>query len=148
MNNYVKHKITEKEYKAILEFAKTNTHEHIARKLQVLKLRYEGFSDKEIALRTNYSLSRISILCRSFKELGLEEYAKPKQTANHRNLSHEEEVNIITEFYQRADAGERVTVHIIRAGLAEKLGQKVNAKYVYNLLARHGWKNITRLKSK
>jgi len=144
----MKHEITEVEYKKVVAFAKKNNDERLERKLQVLLMRYEGAKNREIAKKLNYSLTRVSELCREFKEVGLDEYVRPKYKANRRNLSREKEKEILDSFYQRSASGEKITAQMIRKKLEECLGRKTNEKYVYDVLSRHGWKDITTLRSR
>lgn len=145
-NRKGKHQITEAEYQAVCEFAKKNQDKRIERRLRVLMLRYEGLRDKEIAEVLNYSTVRISELCKEFKTIGLEEYVKSKYKGNHRNLSQEDEKEILSVFYEKAANGEEVTARMIREKLEEKLGRKTSDKYVYDVLKRQGWKNIPSLR--
>jgi len=50
-----KHKITEQEYNKVLELVKINKLKRVDRRLQVIVLRYGGFSNEEIADRLGYS---------------------------------------------------------------------------------------------
>lgn len=147
-NRKGKYQITEVEYDAICEFAKKNQNQRIDRRLRVLMLRYKGLKDKEIAEELNYSTVRISELCKEFKTIGLEEYVKNKYKGNHRNLSQEDEKEILDVFYQKASNGEEVTAHMIRKKLEEKLGRETSEKYVYDVLKRQGWKNIPSLRGR
>jgi len=82
-----KYKITEQEYNEVLELVKINKLKRVDRRLQVIVLRYEGFSNEEIAGRLGYSGKQsISRLCADFKRQGLEKYAGHKYGGNHRAL--------------------------------------------------------------
>ncbi|MDR1410185.1 MAG: hypothetical protein LBJ12_08025 [Oscillospiraceae bacterium] len=73
-----KHIINEDEYRAVKTIAQNVDNVGILRRLQVIMFRYEGKSDAEIANKLWYSLKRVSQLCRKFKSLGVEQYARAR----------------------------------------------------------------------
>ena len=71
----------------MLELIKVNKLKRVDRRLQVIFLRYEGFSNEEIADRFGYfGKQSISRLCADFKKQGLKIYAGHKYGGNHRAL--------------------------------------------------------------
>ena len=63
-------KITETEYQKILEIDKKNRNKRVDQKLRVLKLRYEGASNREISLRTGYNERYITKLIGDYAKQG------------------------------------------------------------------------------
>jgi len=78
-----KYMISEEEYAAVKCAIKENKDKRIDRRLQVIKLRYEGFKYKEIAEKLDYHPKFIGQLCREFKMYGIEEYIT--QTSHTKN---------------------------------------------------------------
>ena len=136
------YRITEEEYEAIKKAEKATTNKRISQRLKVLMLRYEGKSNPEISEKLDLSTDRISHLVSEYKQKGLEEYIRNKYEGNHRNMSYEEEEQILKQFEAKAAAGQVITVKEIKAAFDEKLGRDTGRGYIYMLLARHGWRKI------
>lgn len=137
-----KHKISTEEYEATKVLAKKNKHKRVDKRLQVILLRYEGLKDIQIGERLGYSRKVVSQLCAEFKRVGLEEYARHKYGGNHQALSTEEEKKILSEFEEKAAAGQIVTVQEIKARFDEVRGKDTGRGYIYMLLARHKWRFV------
>ena len=136
------YRITEEEYEAIKKAEKATTNKRVSQRLKVLMLRYEGKSNPEISKKLDLSMDRISHLISEFKRNGLEEYIRNKYEGNHRNMSYEEEEQILKQFEAKAAAGQVITVKEIKAALDKKLGRDTGRGYIYMLLARHGWRKV------
>ena len=136
------YRITEEEYEAIKKAEKATTNKRVSQRLKVLMLRYERKSNPEISEKLGLSTDRISHLISEFKQKGLEEYIRNKYEGNHRNMSYEEEEQILKQFEAKAAAGQVITVKEIKAALDKKLGRDTGRGYIYMLLARHGWRKI------
>lgn len=138
-----KHTITEKEYEEIKKVSKRNQNKHIDKKLEVLKLRYEGKKDREIGEKLEMHRKRVSQLCAEYKEVGLEKYIKRKQGGNHRNMSVEEEKKFLNQFEEAAKKGELTTVGEIATAYDEATGKEHESKStVYYLLHKYGWREV------
>lgn len=135
-------KITEEEYKAVKKAAKKNKHKKIDKKLQIIILRYEGMTCKEIGEKLGYSKQCVSRLCGEFKRYGLDEYIKLKYKGNHRSLSVEEEDAILAEFEEKANKGQVITVQQIKEAFDKKIGKDTGRGYIYMVLKRKGWRKV------
>ena len=136
------YQITEEEYKEIVLREKQTRDKRISKRLRVLMLRYEGKSNPEIAAKLDISTDRLSHLISEYKRVGLEEYVRVKYTGNHRNMSYEEEQEILDRFQEAAKAGQVITVKEIKASFDEKLGRDTGRGYIYMLLKRHRWRKL------
>lgn len=136
------YQITEEEYKEIVLREKQTRDKRISKRLRVLMLRYEGKSNPEIAAKLDISTDRLSHLISEYKRVGLEEYVRVKYTGNHRNMSYEEEQEILDRFQEAAKAGQVITVKEIMAAFDEKLGRDTGRGYIYMLLKRHRWRKL------
>ena len=135
-------RISEQEYEEIKEAAKKNKNKRVDKKLQVLILRYENKGNEEISSRTGYNARYITTLMGQYKEQGLEEFIRIKQTSHHRNLTVEQEKEVLDRFEQEAEAGHELTVEEMQRGLEETLGRKASHDYAYRVLKRHGWRKV------
>ena len=137
-----RNEISAEEYEKIKTEEKATQDKQISRKLKVLMLRYEGRENKTIAERTGFSETRVSHLITEYKKNGLKEYARKKYGGNHRNMTKEEEEEILEKFRKDAEAGHVVTAQEIKKASDEKLGRDTGRGYIYMLLARHGWRKV------
>ena len=100
--------ISKEDYTKIVAEEKQTQDKQISRKLKVLMLRYEGLSNKAIAEHLGISETRVMHLVGEYFKQGLKEYARKKYGGNHRNMSEEEETQILEGFKQKAEAGQVV----------------------------------------
>ena len=99
-------KISEAEYVAIKAAIKSNKNKRVAKRLEVLELRYAMKSNAEIAKKTGFNERYITTLIQTYKKQGLAEYIRIKQTSHLRNLSDEEEAKILAECEKEAEVGQ------------------------------------------
>lgn len=133
-----KYMISAEEYQAVLEAIKENWDKLVDRRLRVLKYRYEGLSDQQIAEITGYHKKRISQICKEYKEQGLEEFARKKYGGNHRNLSESEEKEILAAYEKRQKQARLSPCMKLRKPLIDKrLGKDTGRVHIYMVLRRH-----------
>ena len=65
--------ITEEEYKGIKEAERQTRDKNVSRRLRVIMMRYEGRTTDEAAKATGMSRVNVSLICKRYKEQGLEE---------------------------------------------------------------------------
>ena len=116
-------KISEAEYKEIKEASKVNKNKRVAKRLEVLELRYAKKSNAEIAEKTGFNKMYVTTLIQTYKAQGLAEYSRIKQTSHRRNMSEAEEAKLLAECEEEAEAGKMLTAETIRKKLEEHLGR-------------------------
>jgi len=89
-----KTQISAEEYEAVCLKIKNNKNKNIVRRLTVIKLLYEGCTNKYIAEKLDYSEKCITELSRTLKKQGIELFIKSKQTGNNRTVSFKDEEKI------------------------------------------------------
>ncbi len=134
--------ISEKEYKEVLKAIKNNKHKRIDKKLQVIKLRYEGLTLSEISNNLSISTRTVTKMISAFKSEGIEDFVKLKYGGNHRSLIEEEENEILKSFEDKMDKGEIVTVKEIKKAFDEKIGKDTGRGYIYMVLKRKGFRKV------
>ena len=134
--------IEKAEYDQIVATEKKTQDKQIARKLRVLMLRYEGFNNTEIGERVGLCSIRVSQLVREYRQIGLETFTKKKYGGNHRNLSEEEENEILKQFEGSAEKGNIIIARDIKKAFDDKLGRDTGRGYIYMLLKRHNWRKV------
>ena len=134
--------ITAEEYEQIVAAENATQDKKTSRKLRVLILRYEGYDNQTIAERVGISKTRVVHLVGEYFKNGLEEYTRKKYGGNHRNMSVEEEEEILQQFRERAEEGQVITAQEIKRVFDDKLGRDTGRGYIYMLLPRHGWRKV------
>lgn len=140
---YRGYQITEEQLLTIQKRMATEKNKNVFRKLQVLELRAKGYLIKEVAEITGYHPNRISQLVSSFLKDGLENYAKDNRNGgNRKNLTYQEEAQILAPHFERAGKGQVITTQEIHHDFEEKVGHKMPTSTTYRILKRHGWRKI------
>lgn len=134
-------KISEEEYQEIRMAAKANKNKRVAKRLDVLELRYAKKSNAEIAERTGFNKLYVTTLIQTYKKQGLAEYTRIKQTSHRRNMTEAEEAKILAECEEEAEAGQMLTAETVRQKLEEHLGRETSCNYVYRVMKRNGWRS-------
>ena len=135
-------KISESEYERIKAASKANRNKRVAKRLEVLELRYARKSNAEIAEKTGFNKLYVTTLIQTYKRQGLEEYIRIKQTSHRRNMSEEEEAKVLAQCEEEAEAGKVLTAETVRRKLEEQLGRETSTNYVYRVMERNGWRKV------
>ena len=135
-------KPSEEEFAKIKAARKKNKNKRVEKLLEVLTLRYEGKSNREISERTGYNERYITMLLAKYRKQGLEEFIRIKQTSHRRRMSEAEEAQILEGCSKLAEEGKALTVADIRQAFEERLGGKTAYSYIYKVLKRHGWRKV------
>lgn len=137
-----KYEITEKEYKEIKKEIKKNRLKKVDKRLQVLVLRYEGYTRIEIAEKLGYSVRRISQLCNEFKKEGIKEFTRHKYGGNRQAIPKEKEKELLEGYRKKAEEGQIITVREIKKTFDEYRKKESGRGYIYMLLDRHNWRMV------
>ena len=135
-------KISEAEYERIKAASKANKNKRVAKRLEVLELRYARKNNGEIAEKTGFNKLYVTTLIQIYKKQGLEEYTRIKQTSHRRNMSEEEEAKVLAQCEEEAEAGKVLTAETVRRKLEERLGRETSTNYVYRVMERNGWRKV------
>lgn len=135
-------KISEAEYERIKAASKANKNKRVAKRLEVLELRYARKNNAEIAEKTGFNKLYVTTLIQTYKRQGLEEYIRIKQTSHRRNMSEEEEAKVLAQCEEEAEAGKVLTAETVRRKLEERLGRETSTNYVYRVMERNGWRKV------
>lgn len=137
------HRFNEEQYAEVVELSKRIKAASLLRKLQVLQLRMEGYSNAEIARITRYSKSRVSAIVCIYANEGIAYFREEQRKGgNHRNLSYEIEEELLSEFEKQATDGHILTVEEIKRAYEERVGHRIGGQQIYRVLRRHGWRKV------
>lgn len=138
----MKYKFNEKQHAEIKEARQANKDKRIEKRLEVLELRCNGKSQKEIVEKTGFHRSYVCSLIKKYFEEGLQAVAENHYGGNRRNMSFEEEAEFLEQFRHRAEQGQMLDIHEIENTYREKVGHDIGHAQVYRVLQRHGWRKI------
>jgi len=135
------YRFTAEQHEEVKALLKKTTDVKLHVKLDILRLRMEGYDSGEISKITNYSKSRISALCSLYAQNGIAYFEKEHRAGgNHRNLTYEEERELLAPFLEAAGRGQALSASEIKAAYDSRCGHKTGSGTVYRVLKRH---NIT-----
>ena len=138
----MKYKFNEEQQAEIKAARKANRDKQKDRQLEVLELRCEGVSQKEIAEKTGFHRSHICNLIKMYFEEGLQAIAETHYVGNRRNMSFEEVAEILEQFRQKAGQGQVIDIREIEKAYQEKVDHPIGHGQIYCVLNRHGWRKV------
>ena len=138
-----KFRFTQEEHVEVIKLLDKIEDADLYRKLEVLRLKMEGYKNREIAAITRYSASRVSALVSVYVKEGLAYFEQEnRKGGNRRNLSFEDEEAFLAEFKEAASKGILVSVWDIRTAYNQRIGHASGLGTIYKILKRHGWRKI------
>ena len=130
-----KYTFTARDIERISEARKKNKDKRAEVRLHALQLRAEGKRAKEIAKEVGVSAPYVSQLAAKYFAGGIEAIAENHYGGNRRNMSVEEEEQILQPFYERAEKGEMIEISEIKNAYQEKVDHKVSDTQIYYVFA-------------
>lgn len=138
----MKYQITIEQKQKIEQARKKNKNKQTDNRLKVLFLRANGASYKEIMKATGYSKANVAKIIKIYFDKGLEEITANKYGGNHRNLSYDEEEQLLQYFAKKSEQGQIVETKEIKERYEQTVGHSVGRGQIYYVLERHGWRKI------
>ena len=137
-----KQKFTEEEKAEIEKTRKENRDKKAEKRLEALSMRAEGKRNKEISEKTGFHIQYITMLVTRYKTNGINSIVGNHYKGNRRNLTYEEEEQILEPYRKAAEEGKLITVQEIETAYREKVGHSIGTSQIYYVLHRHGWRKI------
>ena len=137
-----KQKFTEEEKAEIEKTRKENRDKKAEKKLEALSMRAEGKRNKEISEKTGFHIQYITMLVTRYKTNGINSIVGNHYKGNRRNLTYEEEEQILEPYRKAAEEGKLISVREIETAYREKVGHSIGTSQIYYVLHRHGWRKI------
>ncbi len=98
---------------------------------------------KDIARHTGVSVATVHKLISSYNRLGVAAVETPgKGGRRNQYLTVEEERELLTPFFERAQKGELTTAAHIKLAFEKRVGHEVDETTIYRLLERHQWRKV------
>lgn len=137
-----KYEISE-EQKAELEAArKKNRDKRTEAKLKVLVMRAEGYGAKAIHTATGFHAAYVSTLVSKYIHGGLEAITGNHYKGNRRNMSYEEEEELLKPYMEKAEKGQILEVSEVKKAYEKAVGHRIGGGQIYYVLKRHGWRKV------
>jgi len=137
------HQFTEDQKDEVLESLRTTQDAKLYKKLEILRLRMDGYSNSQVAEITKYSASRVSALVCIYANKGITYFEKEHRNGgNRRNMSYDEEAALLCEFKEAAKDGTVISVSDIEVAYKKQCGHNIGSGQIYRVLKRHGWRRI------
>ena len=137
-----RYKFSEEEIKAIQQARKGNKNKRAEARLKALELRAQGQKADAVANATGFHPAYVTQLVAKYRDHGLEAISGNHYGGNHRNMSEEEEAEILTPFKAEAENGKMVEVSEIAKAYQGAVDHPVGKGQIYRVLHRHGWRKI------
>ena len=137
-----RYKFSKEEIKAIQQARTENKDKRVEARLKALELRAEGQKAKEVTNVTGFHPAYVTQLVAKYRDHGLEAITGNHYVGNHRNMSVEEEAEILAPFKAEAEKGQMVEVREIAKAYQKAVDHPVGKGQIYCVLHRHGWRKI------
>lgn len=134
--------ISKEEAKKIKELRKTIKNKQVDKRLHAVQLRGEGKCNSEIAEKLGTSPKVVSRWISAYVKNGIESLYDNRKGGNHRNISYDEEAELLSGFKKASENGQIVEVSEIKKAYEEKVGHKIGTGHIYYILERHGWRKV------
>ena len=136
------YKFSEKEIEEIAQARRENKDRRAEARLKALEMRAKGAKGKEIAAATGFHPAYAAQLAAKYKKGGIEAISGNHYGGNRRNMSVEDEAEILAPFRERAEKGELVEIREIKAAYQAAVDHPISDSQIYFVLHRHGWRKI------
>ncbi|WAH94452.1 IS630 family transposase [Streptococcus pneumoniae] len=114
------------------------------KRLQIVLFRLMGKSYKEIIEFLDCNQTTIWQNVKKYEEFGLDSLLQETRGGrNHAYMTVEEEKAFLARHLKATEAGEFVTIDALFQAYKKELGRSYTRDAFYQLLKRHGWRNIT-----
>ncbi|MDS2273342.1 IS630 family transposase [Streptococcus pneumoniae] len=137
-------KSTKKEIQTIKTLLKDSRTAKYHKRLQIVLFRLMGKSYKEIIELLDCNQTTIWRNVKKYEEFGLDSLLQETRGGrNHAYMTVEEEKAFLARHLKATEAGEFVTIDALFQAYKKELGRSYTRDAFYQLLKRHGWRNIT-----
>lgn len=134
-----KYEISEEELEALRTAQRETRDKNVDKRLRALILHAEGNTGKQVSEKTGYNQKYLYELYRKYRSGGIEAITGQHYGGNRRNMTYEEESELLAQFIDEADGGHITDVRAIKAAYDEKVGHETGHGQIYYVLHRHGW---------
>lgn len=136
------YRISKIQAEEIVELRKKEKDKRVDKRLWAVQLRGEGMGNTEIAEKLDMSAKVVSRWVSAYSNGGIEALMGGKFGGNRRNMSFEEEKQLLVEFKDRARTGQLVEISEIKQAYENQVGHSIGGGQIYRVLKRHKWRKV------
>ena len=137
-----KYEITTEQKAEIEQARRTNKDKRNEAKLKALSMRADGEYAKKIGEATGFHPAYVSTLVSKYIHGGLEAIIGNHYGGNRRNMSFEEEHELLRPFLEKAAKGQMLDTAEIEMCYEKAVGHRIGSSQIYRVLRRHGWRKV------
>jgi hypothetical protein len=139
-----RYSISAEQANEIMLYRKKNKNKSVDRRLKALEMRAAGKKTAEIVIACEYHPAYVSKLVSIYCNHGIEAIVENHYAGNHRNMSFEEEKELLKQFDDAAEQGQVIAVEDIQRAYEEKIGRSIEKSHghIYQLLKRHNFRKV------
>ena len=136
-------KFNEKQKSQIKHWKKKMKNTNLYKKIEVLDYAAKGYTNKEIHDLTDFSLSRVSDFVSEYAQNGIGYFIEEhRKGGNRRNLTDEQEKNILRKFEEKANKGQVISLSDIKKEYERVRGKETANSTFYAFLDRMDWRRV------
>lgn len=136
-------KFTDKQKSQIRHWKKKIKNVNLYKKIEILYFASLGYTNAQISELTGYTIRRISSLLTEYLQNGIGYFLEEhRRGGNRRNLTDEQEAQIIEKFRPLAEAGKIVNLSKMKTEYERIRGAAVSNSTFYDFLHRHKWREV------
>ena len=138
------YKFSDEQVKELEGAKKKNKDKNVDKRLYALLLRASGEKRSNVSAKTGFCEQYVTELTANYQQNGISSIVENHYYGNHRNMSFEEEAELLQTFTKAAEAGEIIEVSDILRAYEEKLGRSCRKDHgrIYHVLERHEWRKV------
>lgn len=136
-------KFNEKQKKQIRHWKKKIKKLTLYKKIEVLDYAAKGYTNAEISKLTGYTIRRISDFLTEYLQNGISYFLEEHRKGGHRrNLTDEQEAEILEKFRKKAKAGQVVSLSEVKKEYERIYGKEIANSTFYAFLIRMKWRRV------
>lgn len=137
-----KYEITAEQKQEIEEARRKNKDKRVEAKLKVLSLRADGLKSKAIGEATGFHPAYVSTIVSKYIHGGIEAIVGNHYYGNHRNMSFQEEEELLEPYMEQAANGQMLDTAELEKQYEEAVGHRISSGQIYRVLQRHDWRKV------
>ena len=139
-----RYELSNEQQEELEKLRKTNKNKNVEKRIKALLLHKSGKKSKQIAEETGYSKTYISQLVSRYCNYGKTVIMGGNYKCNHRNISYQEEENLLESFKELAEKGQIIEITEIKKAYEKIIGRSLdtNRGQIYCVLHRHDWRKV------
>ena len=138
----IKYKISKENLEEIKKARKNTNNKKEDRRLHAVELRALGYSNEEIVEIIQVNERTIIKWIQLYVTEGLQSILNKPRVGNNKNLTFEQEEELLERFQEKAEKGQQLTAQELKNEYIKMVGHSIGGSQIYRVLKRHGWRKV------